>query len=275
MDVWFQKVWLGFQGFLSRVADNLPNVLGAIAVLIAAWVLARILRFVFVRLLEALDRLFERWFTRGVLSNLRLPQWAVRILGGLVFWITMLIGLDVATRVLDLPVSSQWLDTLISSLPTLIAAVVIIIIGILASSILRDVATTSARAAGLPQAARLGIVVQAVALVFATVVGLNQLGIGVDLPITVFAVVLGAALGGLALAFGLGARPYVTNVLAARHVARLYRVGTRVRFGEYEGIVSSVGPTFITIGTVDGTVAIPAGLFFDQVSLAVQVADDD
>lgn len=275
MEAWIKSLWYQFDLFLVRVADFVPNLVGALVILLLAWVFGRILRYFSIRLLEALDRLLERLFPKGPLSRFRLPRWAMRLVGGLIFWITILLGLEVATRVLNVPLASQWLDGIVDYVPTLIAVVVITIAGVLASTIVREFATTSARSAGIPQAKQLGVTLQVAALGIAIIVGLDQLGIDVALLITLVSLVLGAALGGLALAFGLGARSYVANVLAARHVSKLYRSGSRIRIDQYEGIVDAVGPTFVTVGTADGVIAVPARLFFDRASVSVQDPNAD
>jgi small-conductance mechanosensitive channel len=275
MNAWFQALWADLERFLNRVVEYLPHVVGAILILIAAWLIAKIFRYGAVRLLNAADELFERIFTQGGLSQLRIPDWASRLVGGLIFWIVILIGLEAATRVLDIPLATRWMDSLLGYIPTAIAVVVIAVSGVLVSILLRDLVTTGTQGAGVQQAQQLGIAVQVGALIVAATVGLDQLGIDVDLLIAVVAVVIAAGAGGLSLAFGLGARSYVANVLACRQVERLYRTGETVRIDGMQGIVEKVGPTFVIIGTTDGTVAVPAKLFLDQVSLAVGAPDDD
>ncbi len=275
MDAWLQGLWVDFNKFLTRMGDYLPNVVGAVVILLAAWLLGRIFRYISMRLLRALDGLFERLFTRGALAQLRIPPWAVRLVGGLIFWIIMLIGLVMATRVLDIPLATRWLDNLLNYVPTVFAVVVIIVAGVLASILLRDLVTTGTSAAGMRQARQLGIAVQVIALAIAATVGLDEIGIDVDLLIAIIAVVLAAGAGGLALAFGLGARSFVANVLAARHVARLYRSGETVGIDGMQGVIVSIGPTFVIIGADEGVVAVPAKLFMDQISLSVTVSEDD
>lgn len=274
MEAWVRELWADFQNFLERVAEYLPNVIGALAILVVGWLLGRVLRYATIRLLNALDALFEHLFPRGTLARLRIRPWVVRLSAALIFWIIMLIALDVATRVLNIPLATRWLENLLEHVPTVIAVLVIAVAGLLASVMLRDVVTASARSAGVSQANQLGLAVQVGLLAIAATVGLDQLGIDVDLLITIIAVVLAAGLGGLALAFSLGATSYVANVMAARHVGRLYRIGETVRLDEHQGVIASVGPTFVTIGTIDGIVAVPAKLFLDRISLSVQQTDD-
>lgn len=275
MDGWLQGLWADFEKFLGRVADYLPNIVGAILILAAAWLLARLIRLIASRALRALNGLLEALPERSLLAQLQLPLWAIRLVSGLIYWIIILIGLDAATRVLDMPLATRWLDNLLDHVPTAIAVVVIIVVGVLASVLLRDVVTTGARGAGVSQARQLGIAVQAVALAIAATLGLDELGIDVDLLIAIIAVVLAAGAGGLALAFGLGARSYVANVLAARHVARLYRTGETIRIDGMQGIVSAIGPTFVTIGTEEGVLAVPAKNFLESASLSVATGDGD
>jgi len=104
----------------------------------------------------------------------------------------------------------------------------------------------------------------------AATVAIDQLGIEITFLVVVAAIVLGATLGAVGLAFGLGARESVSNLLACHYLAKWYRVGHVVRVGEHEGRIVEILPSAVVLQTGDGRLYLPARQFADQPSLLVR-----
>ncbi len=64
------------------------------------------------------------------------------------------------------------------------------------------------------------------------------------------------------LAFALGARQHVANLLARRELSRL-AVADRIRVDGIEGEIVDIHATGVDISTEDGVVSIPAARFAD------------
>jgi small-conductance mechanosensitive channel len=103
----------------------------------------------------------------------------------------------------------------------------------------------------------------------ALVIALEQLGVNGRVLELTLAVTVGSTLAAAALAFGLGARASVANIIAARYVAQLYRVGQRVRIDGLEGTVAQLTPTSVVVQTDDGRAAVPASRFQEVSSVLV------
>ena len=80
----------------------------------------------------------------------------------------------------------------------------IILAGILFSSLGRDLTVSAAASAHISQSKFLGGIVQGAILFTAVIIGLDQIGIEVSFLITLLAITMGAILGSLALCIGVG-----------------------------------------------------------------------
>jgi hypothetical protein len=127
-------------------------------------------------------------------------------------------------------------------------------------------ATLGARTA---YAGALGRGVQILLILLALLVGLEQVGVHGDLIVVLLSVVLGVVLAGAALAFGLGARTAVSNIVASYYVAQTYRVGQTIKVGEYEGRIVRTTPTAVVLDTKGGQVMIPSRIFTEQPSMLI------
>lgn len=240
----------------TAVANHLPGVLGALLLLLLGWLVARLLRTIAVRLVRLGRRAASRVSRRADPLNER----AERLVGSVVFWLVMLLFLTAATHALGLTVFTSWLDRVMSYLPTFLAGLLIIVAGIMAGALVRDLLV----AAGPGEAAQrslLARLAQGAIVLTAVVTGADQIGIDVTFLMIIAAVVAAALLGGIALSVSLGARTFVGNLFGARNLRQLYSVGQRIQVGEYEGRVLEITATTVVLDTTAGRVSLPARLF--------------
>jgi hypothetical protein len=116
----------------------------------------------------------------------------------------------VATQALGLDSLANVFSELVSYIPSVIAAIVIILVGIVLGRFVGGLIMASAGAlTGGPTLARIG---QAGVIVLAVFMALQELGIATDIVTTAFAILFGAVALAAALAFGLGNRDLAGEV---------------------------------------------------------------
>lgn len=141
--------------------------------------------------------------------------------------------------------------------------------GVVVASLVGGITAAASASAGMSYAGAVGRGVQGLLLVLAILVGLEQIGVHGQLFVVLLAVVVGVVLAGAALAFGLGARTAVSNIVGSYYVAQTYRVGQTVRVGEFEGRIVRTTATAVVLDTKSGQVLVPARLFSEQPSVLV------
>lgn len=246
---------------LTEVIDYLPALLGAAILLLAGWGVARLLRAGTNRAGDNINRILDRIFHSGRLATFRLSPRMLSALADIIFWLTLFVFASIAARAAGLTTFAIWLDRVVANLPNLIAGILVIVVGFFIGPIVRDFATAASPAARPAQALLIGKVTQIAVIVIALVIGLDQIGINVTFIVTVLAIATGVSLGGFAIAFGLGARGYVANLIGARELRREIEPGQIVRIGEVEGEVLEITATTLVLTTKDGRRRIPAGNF--------------
>ena len=264
---------VAFGAGLDAFVATLPWLLLAMLVVVIGWRLARLGRRLAVRGGEALNGLLAR-FRRGRSARPALSQPLIALLGNVVFWLIVLLSVALAAGVAQIELFTNWLDRVIAYLPVLLAGGLILFVGYLVSSAARDLVSATLESAGSEQAGFFGLLAQAAIFLAALVIGLDQVGIDVTMLTILFGVIVGGLLLSLALAFGLGARSFVANLIAANQARTLVAIGQKVRIGEHEGTVVELTPTAVILASDEGRVAVPAMLVQEQVTL-VRAGDDD
>lgn len=261
---WFRDMGAAAASFGARILDFVPTLFGAIAILVAGWLIARLTRSAIVRLVRWINDTLESQLGPDRARPLRLSEAAIRLLGSVTFWVIILIFITVATRVLGLDAFSAWLDRVVAYLPTLVAGALIVLVGLLISALASELTSAAAASAGIPHAELVGRIAQATILITALILGINQIGIDVTLLITLIAIVVAAGVGSLALAFALGSRGLVSNLIASHYLQLHYRPGQRARMGEVSGEILELTPVSVVLAAKEGRVFVPARVFTEQ-----------
>src|SRR3712207_3779941 len=114
----------------------IPQLIGAILVLIIGYIVAKILQAVVSRVLKAIG--FDGWMERGGIKQFfdraRTRETPVTVLGKLVFWLVFIIAITMAADALGIRQVSEVLAQLIAYIPSIIAAILILILAALLRS---------------------------------------------------------------------------------------------------------------------------------------------
>jgi small-conductance mechanosensitive channel len=197
------------QDALSAFFSYLPQLIGAIVILIVGYVVARVLQAVVGRVLQGIG--FDRWMERGGIKQFfdraETNQTPASILGALVFWFVFIIAITMAADALGIPQVSVVLAQLVAYIPSIIAAILILILAALLANFISGIVRGATGSDVLSSIARYAIIVYAV---FAA---LTQLGVAVQLTANTFLIVLGAVALAAALAFGIGGREVARDIV--------------------------------------------------------------
>jgi len=245
---------------LERLAGHLPSLIGALLLLAAGWVLARLLRVLTVRGMQLAETLIER--LAGP-SRLRVGR-SANVLGTIVYWVVLLFFVTAATQVLGLQTFTDWLARLLEYLPTLAAGVLIVVAGYVLAGFAGDLVLATATRLQPAQRTALARLAQGATLVAAILVGADQIGIRVTWLAILAALVIASVLGGVTIAVSLGARGYVANLIGAHYLRQAFQVGQRVRVAGFEGRIVEVSATSLVLESKEGRVALPGRVYHDE-----------
>jgi len=262
-----------FQNIGGQVLLYLPRVAAAVVLMVFGWLLAKLLRLLVVRMIASLDHAWQRLVSRRGLEYMQSRQPPTRVVGELVFWLLMLVFMTLATEVLGLDVFGTWLKQIVAYLPLAAAGLLIVLVGFVVSSLARNLVASAASTAGLARGDLLARTAQLTILFIAIILGIDQIGIDIMFLSVVTGIVLATMLGGIALAFGLGARNHVSNIIASNQLRQIYQIGDRVRIGDIEGRVMDITMSRVILESENGSVDVPAKLFDEQITLLLEKGD--
>jgi len=197
------------QEAFSQFFGYLPQLFGAIVILIVGYIVAKILQAVVARVLKAVG--FDGWMERGGIKQFfdraQTRATPATVLGKLVFWFVFVIAITMAADALGISQVSQVLAQLIAYIPSIVAAILILVLAALLANFLSGIVRGATGSDLLASIARYAIIV------YAAFAALTELGIAVQLTAPTFLIVLGAAALAAAIAFGWGGRDVAKDII--------------------------------------------------------------
>ena len=260
---------------VEDIIGYLPQVLGVVMLLLAGWIVASIGRALVVRLIKGLNRIRSRFKIAGTDALPDIAQPLAVVISKVVFWVIILIFLALSLDVLGLSMFAGWLSRLVNHLPNILSGALIIWAGIVFSGLVGQAVTTAAVNFSDAQRTALARIAQLFTLTLLILMGVDQIGVDITIVVTILSVAIGAALGGLAIAFSLGARDLVSNLIGARYLNADYRIGERIRIGEHEGTVLEISSVSVILETEEGRVMVPARQFSERASVLITRENED
>ena len=213
---WVDTLAASLRELWLEVANFLPELIGAIIVLIIGLIVATGLeklveRVIFYLKLDTLLRQVgvEKFLVRG---NVRLN--AGHFLGQVVYWFFVIVFLLAASDILGFSALSGFLKDVLDYIPRVIVAALILLASLVAGNFVRGLVRASVMGAKLHAAKTLGTVTYWGIVIFGFLTALVQLGVAVQVINTLITglVAMLALAGGLA--FGLGGRDHASQWLS-------------------------------------------------------------
>lgn len=245
----------------------IPNLINGLIILLVGVLISRLVRWLLATVLRRLgfDPLIERTGITGALRGLGVKMPVSQIVAQTVFVFLLLSFLITATRLMGLEAVARLLEELLIFLPSVLAALIVFLLGGIVARFTGNLVTTLATGAGITNGARLGRIVQYLVSLFVVILALGVLGIDTSIlvtALTIFIAAFGLALG---LALGLGARRVVFHVLAGYYLRQRFPIGQPIVFEQLRGQVSGIGGVNTVVTTAEGTAVLPNGRLLEAV----------
>lgn len=243
LDSWTQNLVGAMSGLWIKIASFIPNLFGALILVILGFLVAKLLDTLLSKLFAklGLDRLMSGTGLTKLLSRIGIKAQVSTLIGKIVYWFVLLIFLISAAESLGLERVSATLDVLALYLPKMFAAALVLLAGILLAQLLNSMVKGAAEGVRLEYAAGLGRIVQGMVIIISVSVAIGQLEIKAELLNYVVVIVLLTIGLACALALGLASKSIVGEIIAGIYVRELYELGQNVQVNDVEGRIEEIG----------------------------------
>lgn len=256
---WKDLAFNSFGEMMQSFVQALPNILGAILILVVGWLFTKLIIFLLRKLLQVskIEKFSDIIKEKKLLGKVNFSFQITDVIIGFVKWFLYLIILVVASDAMNWDIVSTEVSKLLMYLPVLFSSLALFMIGLYIANFVKRVIQGLFDSLDLRGSKIISSLVFYIILIIVTVTSLNQAGIETELITNNLTLVLGAFLATFVIAFGLGSREIIADLLKTFYLRKTYEVGQKIKLNDISGEIESIENLSMTIKTERGKVVIP------------------
>lgn len=254
---WPEQIGKLVEDFIAVI----PNVIAAIFLLIVGWILANILARIVKKVMttikvdEAADKLHEIDIVHK--SNIKIVP--SKIFSKLMYYVVIFIFLIASANQLGMEPVSDLISNLVSYIPKLISAAIVLAIGLWIADKIKSVVKDSCAALGVPAAPVISSLVFYFLFINILLLALKQAEINTDFLTTNISLILGGIIFAFAIGYGIASKDTMANLLGGLYSKNKFEIGEEIRIGEVRGKIVAKDKSSLTVKTNDSNVIVPLG----------------
>ena len=266
LENWREVMLESFRQVGGGLAGIAPKVLAALVILAVGWGVSKLVEKICARALRrfGLDRAADQLGVSSALEQAGIRSGASGVLGRLLFWILLLAFLLPALETMGLTAVASTVDRLITYLPNVLAAALLLVVGALAARFVRNVTSSAAAVASVGPARQLGAIAGGLVVAVVAVLALEQLGVETRfliVVVTTLAATIGLSVG---IALALGASKAVAHIFAGHFLRQSLQVGERVEVRGQVGVVDRIGAVDTVFREGKEAWSVPNGALLEE-----------
>lgn len=249
-----------FLSLLDQLVVGFSKLIGAVALLLVGWVIARLISRLVGKILGriGLDRLSERLNQIPSLEKANLKIDLISIIKKFLYWLILLVFIISAADIMHLSMVSEKLNELIDYLPQVFMALLILGGGFYLADQVRQLVGNAAKSMGISAWKGLSGLIFYLLLIFIVIAALERLEF---FPTEIITDNLSIILGGILLAFAIGygyaARPILSSLLASYYSRGNFEVGQEIELDGHRGVIVKMTNVSVTLDNGDRQLIIP------------------
>lgn len=204
-----------FNQMMVGIISYLPSLLGALVIFLLGLILAGWLKKLTIKLLSLikLDGAIKNAAIKDFLKNAQITGKIEIVIGEVIRWLTIVLFFVASVNILGLTSVSLFLNNIILGIPTLIAAVIILAVGIVIAGFLEKMVKGSLGSSDPAFSRLVGKVVSYATMTLFILAAISQLGIARFFIETTFTGFIAALALGIGISLGLGSKDLVKTLL--------------------------------------------------------------
>jgi hypothetical protein len=242
-----------------EITKIIPSIIGAIVVLFLGWLITKLV----VRLIKKALKLAKASKLDDKLNEIELFEGkqlhfdTIKVVSTFFKWMIYIMLLIIVSDILNLKIISEQISNFLAYLPQLFVGLIIFTLGLLFANFVKKALRSFFESMDLSGGKMISQVVFFLLIIFISITALNQAGVNTDIITSNLTMILAAFLLSFALAFGLGAREVVADLLRTFYTRKTYEVGKKIEFENKVYEIDSINNISIVLKNSEGKLIVP------------------
>ena len=254
------------ESLTSAFAGFLPKFLTGLGVFLVGFLLAKIAA---KAIRTAFDKFrindgLEKVGLTDTLGKFGLQESPGNLLAKLAYYLILALFIQSAAQAIGLMAVADAITAFFAYLPNLVAAAMVLLIGMLIAQFASGAVTRSARNSGVEFAPILGRIVSALIVFVVGLMAVTQLQIDTQIIRSVVMILLAGASLALALTFGLGSREITLNLVAGYYARKIFETGRKIEIRGKESTLAGIAPVHTLLEDDGKLTTVPNKVFLEE-----------
>lgn len=258
---WSQLFLSSLESFSEKIMSTIPNIIGAVLILLMGWLFAKLVSNAFSRLLKIvrLDILADRIKATDYLRKANISLTPSQVIGRFIYWILLLLVLISASESLGWTAVSDQISKLLGWLPNLLVGILFFVVGTYIASFIRDFIKTATSSLGISTGKLVSSFVFYLLFAIVSLTALEQAGVDTSIITSNLLMILGAILLSASISYGYASRHVLSNILATFFSRRTFVVGQTIEIDGMRGKIIGISTiSFVLKNDAGEKIVIPA-----------------
>ncbi|NND93231.1 MAG: mechanosensitive ion channel [Flavobacteriales bacterium] len=250
---------------LDMFSSAIPKLVLVVILLIVGILVGKLVRTIILKTMKAINvnKILDNMNLSPTLASIGIKDVA-KFTGSFAYWMILLVFIMAITEVIQMDMLTDGVGALLAYIPKLLAALVILVLGMFLCNIIKNVVFTAADSIGISGAKVISNIVYYVLFVFIAITAINQTGIDTSIITSNVTMIFGAMLLAFAVSYGIASRNIMSNMLSSFYKKERFKKGMRIKVSNVEGIVSDIDSLSITIDTGNKKVILPTKILMEE-----------
>lgn len=251
----------------------IPKLIVVISLLFIGWLVALFLSFIIKKCGRTVGRFLPAMAKNSIKNDD--SQTTVHLLAKTIYGLTWLFFIALSFNVLQWTSLQNVLTTIASQLPAIVIGFIIIFAGFLLGKLIKPLVEKAALSVNIVQAPLLGKLAQGTLVFFAIMMGAEYMGMHLEFIMQLAIVIIAIFFAGMALAFSLGAKTLMANVIGCQCLQKYCRLGQTLTINEHKGILRAIYTSTFVLEKDKKTHQVFPGKIAQEAIILQQVTSDE
>jgi len=253
-------------GMLNQFVSAIPGIVGSIVIFVVGLIIAKVISKIITKFLEKIqiDKLGEKLQEIEMVDKSNINFKISTILGKIFYYFLVLFFAVIATDILGMPAVSQIVTDIFNFIPKLIMALVILVIGLLASDAISKIIYTTCNSLGIPSAKLLSTFVFYFLFINIFILALTQADINTEFLSQNISILIGGAILAFSIGYGFASKDIVANLLASFYSKDKFQIGDTITFEGDKGQIINMDRSTLTIQSNEKKIIFPLSKLTNQ-----------
>ena len=248
-----------FQNLINQFVEFFPRILGAIVIMLIGIGFARLISFIVLRVLGQVgfDKIGNRLNEINIIKQLKTEIKLSEIIAKVLYYFILLVFIKAATEKLGVAAITEMVASLINFIPKLIAAAIMLQVGVLLADTLRGAVLSVCQSFNIASGRLLSMIVFVFFLVITVISALGQAGINTELLESSFNLIIGGVIFSFAIGYGIASRDLMANIISSFYTKNKYKEGQIIQVDDAKGEIIKMDNLSLTLRTGETTTVVP------------------